>query len=233
MEKKCLLCGNNIIKKRLESKKVFNNRKYCSTKCAAVANKGCNLKNLSESIIIKRTESINKSIKERMASGWVPTIIGWHKGKPHSEEHKRKMSESMKGLKHKKFSQETRDKMSKRMMGNKFCLGVRCSDESRKKHSDAQKKIVLSGKHHLWQGGITNKKYPEDWTATLRRSIRERDNYTCQICSKQQTDRAHAIHHIDYNKENCNPENLITLCVPCHAKTNQKREYWIEYFKKT
>jgi len=37
--------------------------------------------------------------------------------------------------------------------------------------------------------------------------------------------------HIDYNKKNCISENLITLCTKCHAKTNQKRDYWIVYFK--
>lgn len=41
----------------------------------------------------------------------------------------------------------------------------------------------------------------------------------------------HDVHHIDYNKFNCNPENLITLCKSCHVKTNHNRNYWINYFK--
>lgn len=36
--------------------------------------------------------------------------------------------------------------------------------------------------------------------------------------------------HIDYNKKNCNPKNLITLCRKCHSKTNSNRDYWINYF---
>ena len=84
-------------------------------------------------------------------------------------------------------------------------------------------------KHPNWKGGqsIT---YPIDWTKTLRRSIRERDKYTCKVCGKQQTDRAFCIHHIDYNKENCNPDNLITLCLSCHIKTNYQRDKWKTYF---
>lgn len=38
-------------------------------------------------------------------------------------------------------------------------------------------------------------------------------------------------HPIDYNKKNCDPINLITLCLECHGKTNYKRDYWIEFFK--
>lgn len=65
----------------------------------------------------------------------------------------------------------------------------------------------------------------------LRRAIRERDNYICQMCSALQDKYAFSVHHIDYDKKNCNPDNLITLCRSCHAKTNQKRKYWIEYFR--
>jgi len=66
---------------------------------------------------------------------------------------------------------------------------------------------------------------------TLKRSIRERDNYTCRICGKQQTEITFAVHHKDYDKKNCNPDNLITLCRSCHSKTNQNRDYWLNYFK--
>jgi hypothetical protein len=86
-------------------------------------------------------------------------------------------------------------------------------------------------KSFLWKGGRTFKSYSVDWTRTLRRSIRERDNYTCKICGAKQEDRAFSIHHIDYDKNNCDPNNLITLCVSCHAKTNCNRECWITFFR--
>lgn len=40
------------------------------------------------------------------------------------------------------------------------------------------------------------------------------------------------VHHINYNKRNNNPSNLISLCRRCHSKTNFNREYWLNYFKK-
>ena len=40
------------------------------------------------------------------------------------------------------------------------------------------------------------------------------------------------VHHIDYVKENINEINLISLCRPCHIKTNSNRDYWKQYFIK-
>jgi len=86
-------------------------------------------------------------------------------------------------------------------------------------------------KNSRWLGGKSFEEYTLDWTQTLKRSIRERDKYICQLCSEVQGDIALDVHHIDYNKKNCNPENLITLCRKCHMKTNYKRDYWLNYFK--
>ena len=68
--------------------------------------------------------------------------------------------------------------------------------------------------------------YSLDWNNELKTKIRERDNYTCQICKVN----GKGIHHIDYNKQNCKESNLITLCRSCHSKTNTNREYWISHF---
>lgn len=78
--------------------------------------------------------------------------------------------------------------------------------------------------------------YPQDWTDDLKDSVRKRDDYTCQECGLHQDElsgrfKKHDVHHIDYNKFNCNPDNLITLCKSCHVKTNHNRDCWINYFK--
>lgn len=80
--------------------------------------------------------------------------------------------------------------------------------------------------HPRWLGGKSFEPYSNDWTETLRKSIRERDNYICNLCSKF----GNEIHHIDYNKQNNNPSNLICLCHSCHSKTNSKRDYWKNHF---
>lgn len=138
------------------------------------------------------------------------------------------------GLGHKKGQKLTIE--HKKRIGE----GIKKSEKHKKAMSDPERSRKLSKalrekpqpwhageKSHLWKGGISFTPYPIDWTKTLKRAIRERDHYTCQFCGKEP---AIICHHIDYDKKNCNPENLITLCRSCHIKTNQNRKHWIEYF---
>ena len=83
-------------------------------------------------------------------------------------------------------------------------------------------------KHPNWKGGISREPYSVDWTETLRRSIRERDHYICQLCGIY----GNTVHHIDYDKKNCDPTNLITLCNKCNIKVNKNREFWTNSFQK-
>ena len=155
------------------------------------------------------------------------------KGKHHSEETKRKMGEIRKGKKLKPFSKEHKRKIGEARKGKHY------SDETKRKMSESHKGHLVSEetrrklseayrgeKSYLWKGGISFEPYSIDWTETLKRSIRERDHYFCQIC----WDYGDSVHHIDYNKKNCNPINLITLCNPCHVKTNQNRKRWKRFF---
>ena len=158
-------------------------------------------------------------------------------GKKHSEEAKEKMRKSAIGKHDKERNQffgkthtkETREKISKASKGKKMSF-------QRKKELSVIVKKYWENKGvencHWYKGGITNTKYPEDWTSILRESIRERDSHICQECGVHQdeTNRRLHVHHIDYDKENCNPNNLISLCISCHIQTNSNREHWTEYF---
>lgn len=130
------------------------------------------------------------------------------------------------------------DGMKKKMQGNKNAVGRTVSLETRKKIGDAQRGEknhmygITGANHPSWKESKASREYPVDWTETLRRSIRERDKYTCQLCSKQQGDISMDVHHIDYNKQNCNPNNLVSLCRSCHIGTNSNRSYWKELLAK-
>lgn len=79
---------------------------------------------------------------------------------------------------------------------------------------------------HLWRGGITDNPYDSNFTNSLREQIRERDGHRCKLCGAPETTQAHDVHHIDYDKANSVPANLITLCVSCHRRTNHNRRKW-------
>jgi hypothetical protein len=111
-------------------------------------------------------------------------------------------------------------------------FGTKRTLECRKRLSELKKGKYLAENNPNWQGGISNNPYPLDWNNVLKDSIRLRDNFICQECGihQDELDRKLDIHHIDYDKNNLNPKNLISLCRKCHIKTNFNREEWIEYF---
>lgn len=208
--KECIKCNKKF--------KVFPYRKdtalYCSLKCQhnSLLGRMSPKKGKPSGIIawnkgIKNTKETRQKISDKL------------KGRKLSVEHIMKIQKTRKGYKH---SDETKKKLSKSHIG----ISRKLSDNEKQRLSDLYK----GEKCRFWQGGKSFEKYSVDWTKTLRQSIRERDCYRCSICGENQGDVAHSVHHIDYNKINCNPDNLITLCHSCHTKTNFNREHWKEYF---
>lgn len=178
----------------------------------------------------KRSEEYKKRMSERnkllgikppSRLGTIPWNKGkkgiqkaWNKGIPMEEESRIKLRNSIKKLyaEHPEILQKMGENIRKRWQ----------NPEYRKKCEEAQK----GEKSTLWKGGIQFEPYNPEFSREYRKSIRERDNYICQLCGKY----GKAIHHIDYNKRNSDPKNLITLCFRCHSRTNHNRDYWTKKF---
>ena len=167
----------------------------------------------------------------KRAEGTKQKMSEVNKGKHYSDETKRKMSKSNTGKKYPNrkspppFPEEVKKKLSEAKKGKSF------SEKHKRKLSEAQR----GEKGHNWRGGISP--YPQDWTDDLKEAIRKRDNYICQLCGIHQNELRERnkkldVHHIDYQKDNLNPKNLITLCRYCHCKTNFDRDYWTKYFER-
>ena len=90
---------------------------------------------------------------------------------------------------------------------------------------------IKGKKNGQYVHGKSFKPYPLGWTKTFKEQIRYRDGYKCQICGKPEVENCRKldVHHIDYDKENIDPENLTSLCKSCHMKTNGNRDYWYVY----
>ena len=103
--------------------------------------------------------------------------------------------------------------------------------------SNCNYKFHTGENHHNYMDGKGNFPYSLEFNEELKLKIRNRDNYRCQKCSV--TEEEHlivygiklSVHHIDYNKENNEEENLITLCNECNLRVNYNRDYWTNYFE--
>lgn len=126
----------------------------------------------------------------------------------------------------KKGKKQTPDHIAKRVAA---MAGLNCSDETRAKIAAAN----IGPKNPRWLGGLSYLPYTWTFNDELREEVRRRDNYVCQLCGTPQSEcnRALAVHHIDYDKKNSDPVNLITLCTSCHPKTNKNRKHWTTFFQ--
>lgn len=156
-------------------------------------------------------------------------------------EMRNKMSEKKKGqkmneLQIKKLSNSLKDFYSTHTVWNKGIPHTKEQIEKMKGHIpwNKGKPMIHSGsfkkgkKHPYFNNWSSYKPYTKEFNKKLKELIKERDNFECFICKKK----GNSIHHIDYNKNNSNPNNLITLCNSCHMKTNFDRKNWIKFFKK-
>lgn len=175
-------------------------------------------------------------------------------GRHHSEETKKKISESHIGKRHsektrKKMSEkirqamtlEIRKKLSETHMGHEsYWKGKRLSENHKRRIGEG----VSGEKNGRWQGGLSFEPYGIEFSESLKEQIRERDSHQCQICGAKRPQMGNIndidyekidsfqtldVHHIDYNKQNNSPENLVSLCHSCHSKTNTNRNKWKKF----
>lgn len=126
----------------------------------------------------------------------------------------------------------------KRRTNSESHLGQGFSEDRKKRYKE-----MFSGKGNPnYRNGLGNKPYSMDFSDTLKYNIRKRDNYICQCCGLKEKNHIRGtkqvnliVHHIDYNKDNCKEDNLITLCNKCNIKANGNKEldrdYWYAFYR--
>lgn len=97
----------------------------------------------------------------------------------------------------------------------------------------ASRKELIGKNNYNWRGGISNLPYGFEFNKKLKVFIKKRDKNKCQLCGCKQAKIKNklSVHHIDYDKQNNNKNNLLTLCHCCNSKVNFNRDYWYAYFK--
>ena len=83
-----------------------------------------------------------------------------------------------------------------------------------------------------WNGGSSSLPYTMEFTYDLKLRIRRRDGLRCQLCGRSEVENRRIskkplpVHHIDYDKKNCDELNLIALCTKCNSRVNFRRDHW-------
>ena len=159
------------------------------------------------------------------------------------------------------LSKETKQKISIALIGNKSRTGLKHTKETKRKISiansgeknglygkpgprlgvviskETRQKMSIIKKGPLsptWKGGISCEPYCFIWSdEKYKQSIKDRDNNECQNpdCRHNCDHLTLGLHHIDYIKKNCGPENLITLCNSCNGRANKNRNDWREFYQ--
>jgi len=162
------------------------------------------------------TKKAMKNVPREKLQSW--------KDKHPSEEAKLKMSKASKG---RKKSEETKKRMSEASKGERNSFyGKHHSEETKQIISEA----VMKEKNGNWAGGISKLPYAFDFNNELKELIKKRDEYRCHYPECDATESL-VVHHVDYDKMNSDPDNLITLCNRHNGKVNSNREYWAKHFK--
>ena len=85
---------------------------------------------------------------------------------------------------------------------------------------------VRGDKNPNWRGGISYNDYcPIFSDNEFKQMIKDRDGNKClnPYCNHKST--LLHVHHINYDKQECNSLNLITLCVRCNCFANYDRDW--------
>ena len=179
-----------------------SNKRYCSKSCYAS----------------------HQKIWERTPSFHGIGNIGYT-GRTHSEETKQKISKSCKG--------KGRPKDERTIV---FCELCGAKVEKLPYYLDKREHHFCSQEcWHKWNKGKNHVCYDETlqreyvgFTDELKQTIRLRDK-VCQICKKE---KRLSVHHIDCDKHNPNPQNLICLCASCHTRVHMNIKEWTGYLTK-
>lgn len=91
--------------------------------------------------------------------------------------------------------------------------------------SEARIGRKVGPKNPAWKGGVADWDYASGWKV-IARKIRGRDEWTCQLCDEQRKRWGNClhVHHIDGDKLNNDPLNLISVCASCHPRGRREIE---------
>ena len=178
-------------------------------------------KKLSESLKGHDVSEETKAKLSNVTKKYYENNAGYWLGKKLSKKHKQKLNG-------RKLSEEMKQKMSedkKEFFKN--------NPEARRKLSEIAKKQFEDPRNHpSWKGGISCEPYCQIWSDDeYKEDLKERDGNQCLNPDCWSNSNTICLHHIDYDKKNCHPWNLITVCISCNGRANKNRKKHEIFYK--
>lgn len=199
----CIYCGEPYLAAQ-RSRSGKNIAEFCSKSCGKmnhIVTTGARYK-------ISKTRKLKK-----LATGSNNPMFG----KKHSLESINKIAESLVG----KYSGK-----------NSHNYGRKLSKKTRDKISNSRKGQLCGSDNPNWKGGVSCEPYCFEWSfEEFKDYIKERDGNRCLNPDCWKTSNKLCVHHINYNKKDCEPNNLITLCNSCNSKANKDRGWHKFWYK--
>jgi len=225
----CKECGESF------SKQTYFNLKYCSKECQNKAHSKRMTRQGNPLFGKKRNcPWVKESTLKRLKGKTYKEIYGKEKAKEislkiskHHKGRKAPWARKFRGLSFEKRYGEKRAADIKRKMSKNHKGQVAWN-----KGKSCPQFAKFGEDNQSWKGGISKQSYM-GFRQFLKTKIRERDSNACQWCRKLWVEGEYKfdVHHIDYNKKNPDPNNLITLCKECHGKTKTNRKMWQRAFE--
>jgi 5-methylcytosine-specific restriction endonuclease McrA len=123
----------------------------------------------------------------------------------------------------------------KKVKETKFCgcgCGVKCKSPTstyRPGHNPPINHRAPKGSdNHFWKGGVTKRPHYSYAHKKFRKSVYERDDYTCQDCGKKGVElNAHHIIPVSVDiSKSSDIDNGKTLCLQCHLNVHKEMKLW-------
>lgn len=95
-----------------------------------------------------------------------------------------------------------------------------CSKKCMNRHKELNRKEPVE-----YHGGFNKR---------LKELIRNRDNRECQLCGQKEFEKSKyriSVHHINYDKQDSDINNLTCLCARCNFNVEYDKEYYTAFFK--
>jgi hypothetical protein len=166
-------------------------------------------------------------------------------GTHHSEETRKKISESVSGPNHPNFGKKSLLRSAKMSGSGNPRYGVKLSERQIEQqraslldYYDKHPEVIIrlsetrKGKNGPnWRGGISFEPYCPKFNSDLKERVRAFFDYKCITCGKTTEENGEqlAVHHVEYDKSACchgRPVHFAAMCHRCHSITNFHREEW-------